>query len=148
MLLPVSDDVQTIGSNEKIKCEICDKMIKFANMRVHIAVHFIKEEIEKDEHLCGYCGQIGCSIAIIKTSGNGVRATFGPKSDCLFFREFSLKPAEGSKICTNRPINCEICNGCFWSYNLEMHYNNKHKDQAFISKITVEEVRPLSNKRN
>jgi hypothetical protein len=147
MLLPLSDDVQAIGPNEKIKCEICDKMVKFANMRVHIAVHFAKEEIEKDEHLCGYCGQIGCSIAIVKTSGNGVRATFGPQSDCLLFREFSLKPAEGSKICTNRPINCEICNAVFWSYNLEQHYFNKHKDQAFISKITTEEIRVLSNKR-
>ena len=110
-------------------------------------MHFTKEEIEPNEHLCGYCGEIGCSIAIVKTSGNGIRATFGPRSDCSLFREFSLKPAEDSKVCTNRPVKCEVCNDDFWSYNLEKHYSNKHKDQTFVSKITSAEIRVLPSKR-
>ena len=52
-------------------------------MRVHIAVNFTKGEIDHDEHLYGFCGSIGCSIKIVKTSGNGVRKTFDPKSDAF-----------------------------------------------------------------
>ena len=114
--MPAHVDVQTIGPRGKITCDHCEKNVVFVNMRVHIAVHFTKGEIDHDEHLCGFCGSIGCSIGIVKTPGNGVRKTFGPKSDCTLFRAFSLKPAADSKICTNRPVNCEICNQVFWSY--------------------------------
>ena len=61
-----------------------------------------------------------------------------------FFFTLSLKPASKGSIrspCTNRPIICEICNECIWSYNINYHYQNKNNlnDVPIELKITEEE---------
>ena len=49
---------------------------------VHVAKHYAKREIKQDQHLCVFCGKIGCSIGLELTSGKGRNANYGPKSDC------------------------------------------------------------------
>ena len=49
---------------------------------VHVAKHYAKGEIKQDQHLCDFCGKIGCSIGLELTSGKGRNANYGPKSDC------------------------------------------------------------------
>jgi hypothetical protein len=84
------------------------------------------------EHRCGFCG-IECNkrIELCKTSGAGLYATEGiaESSICDNGKWFTLKPAK--KIskrtpCTNRPVNCKVCLGVFWSYNILIHYSNQH----------------------
>ena len=43
----------------------------------------LKDEIKQDQHLCGFCGEIGCSIGLELTfcSSKGRNANHGPKSD-------------------------------------------------------------------
>ena len=118
---------QLVSDNDKIMCKFCEKYVLLQRLRCHIAKHIIKKEIKKHAHLCGFCGSIGCSLELIVTSGKGKQKNYGPKSDCKYFRSFSLKCAEKtSGSCTNRPIHCPICNNLYWSYNLESHYESCH----------------------
>ncbi len=87
-------------------------------MREHIASHIIVfKDISATQNTCGFCGNVGCTLSLEKTSGFGVNSTFGPKSDCKLFYSFSL--ASAIKIstyacCTNRPIKCELCNSVYY----------------------------------
>ena len=62
---------------------------------VHVAKHYAKGEIKQDQHLCVFCGKIGCSIGLELTSGKGRNANYNPKSDCKLlinnFWEFFIK---------------------------------------------------------
>ena len=106
-------------------------------MTILIAKHIVNKESFGDnwvdlEHRCGFCG-VECNkrIELCKTSGAGVYATEGiaESSICDNGKWFTLKPAK--KIskrtpCTNRPVNCKVCLGVFWSYNILIHYSNQH----------------------
>ena len=63
-----------------LKTRMKDKKTKTKN--VNVAKHFAKREIKQDQHLCVFCGKIGCSIGLELTSGKGRNANYGPKSDC------------------------------------------------------------------
>ena len=60
-----------VCEGEKVKClvENCKRQLKLNRMRLHIGKHILKEELEEDHHLCGYCGKVGCSLRIYNRSG-------------------------------------------------------------------------------
>ena len=75
-----------------------------------------------------------------------------PKSNCSYFFTFNLKPTSNGSIrspCTNRPIVCEICNECIWSYNINYHYQSKHNlnDVPNELKITEDEKKRVLSGR-
>ena len=51
---------------------------------------------------------------------------YGPSSNCSHFIKFNIGSCLKSK-CTNRPVVCNECKCCYWSYNLLTHYNEAHK---------------------
>jgi hypothetical protein len=136
-----------ISNDSKTKCRICSKQVKLALMRSHIGKHIIDGTVKRHEHLCGFCGIVGCKISIVKTSGYGTSANYGPDSDCKYKIRFSLGAvAKGSKSapCTNRPVKCAICQNIYWSYNLEQHFENSHPGSDF-EKISDAEKYALLN---
>jgi len=72
---------------------------------------------------------IGCSIQI-STKGRVNSKQVIAKSSCPNFsvKNLSIHIAKKTKFspCTNHPVRCEICNKCFWSYNMETHYKAEH----------------------
>jgi hypothetical protein len=98
-------------------------------MRQHVGLHILKGDIALNLNTCGFCGQLGCKIRLVVTSGKGKNATWGPFSDCKYFKSFALKSSTNlskNTPCSNRPVNCSICNETYWSYNISIHYNEKH----------------------
>ena len=94
------------------------------------------------QNYVGFCGQMGCHIAIIVSSGTGVKANNGPESkDCPYFYKFSLGSAgKSSKYspCTNRPVACTLCNeSAIWSYNMKYHYETVHKNSTLPSEFII-----------
>ena len=49
---------------------------------VHVAKLYAKGEIKQDQHLCVFCGKIGCRISLVLTFGKCRNVNYGPKSDC------------------------------------------------------------------
>lgn len=116
----------------EIPCKICYIDESLNKMRDHVAGHLIRNEIESNPNTCGYCGQSDCEISIKITSGKGKNATYGPASDCEYFRKFNLKssirPTKSSPS-TNRPIECHLCKKIFWSYNMKSHFSRDHSNE-------------------
>lgn len=133
-----------------VTCDFCSKEIVHSKMREHIASHIIVfKDISATQNTCGFCGNVGCTLSLEKTSGFGVNSTFGPKSDCKLFYSFSL--ASAIKIstyacCTNRPIKCELCNSVYWSYNMQKHYESKHNQCEIPEFISIDEIKNLKKK--
>ena len=91
---------------------------------------------------CGYCGENGCNISLIVTSGYGKNAIYGPKSDCRYFTDISKRTDNKlvkSYPCSNRPVICEQCDTCYWSYNLVEHYRKSHPCLECPEQIPPEE---------
>jgi len=66
---PLSSQVQT--QSDLIECLVpnCFIKCKKERMRQHIGQHLINNQIDDDSKTCGFCGKIGCSIALEVTSG-------------------------------------------------------------------------------
>jgi hypothetical protein len=139
--------------NEKIKCKVlgckCKKLIRLVQMRLHVGWH-IMHGLTADPHRCGYCGLIGCNVSLVKTSGFGEKANYGPESDCEYHYKFNFakksSTEEAKKIpvsypCLNRPVKCEHCEHIYWSYNMEAHHSKAHRGIDFEQLVTEEEVR-------
>ena len=49
----------------------------------------------------------------LNTSGFGINATYGPKSDCKLFYKFNMNKksdkVDASYPCINRPVTCDHC---------------------------------------
>jgi hypothetical protein len=136
-------------SSEKVECKTCMKYVLRKRIRNHIGRHLVLKEIDPNPKNCGLCGMIGCSIDIVIT-GRGKAAVGVPNSDCKYFDKFSIncaKKSTGLSPCTNRPINCEACNNCFWSYNIEAHYKVDHLSLEVPSSLipSKEEIKKLKN---
>ena len=73
----------------------CNYKFSLVKMRNHIGKHILNKSIPPNVHMCGFCGSVGCSISIKVTSGFGLNDTYGPESDCKFYKRFSLKKKKG-----------------------------------------------------
>ena len=117
-------------------------------MRNHIGKHILQQKIESDPHLCGFCGNIGCSINLESSSGFGKNKTIAVKSDCPYFYKFSenrsLKLRKANP-CLNRPIQCEHCHEVVWSYNMNEHFKISHKGFECPALISEEEKKLVLN---
>ena len=127
------------GKNDEAPCRLCNELCALSRMRDHVAKHILVNEVEPDSNRCGFCGLVGCSIAIVVTSGKGKNTTYGPASSCAYFRKFNLKSSTKptrSSPSTNRPIECHLCKEVYWSYNVKRHFGEKHADQQPPELIT------------
>ena len=139
---------QLTTESSKLICRMrdCRKRYTLIRMRNHVGKHILNKKVTPNVHQCGFCGEIGCSIAIRVTSGYGVNKTYGPDSDCKYSIRFSLKIRDkivDSYPCTNRPVKCDHCSQIFWSYNLELHYSKSHPGIFCPSMISDEERRKV-----
>ena len=123
---------ETAPQDGKWTCKICLKYVSPNRMRCHVGKHILRKEVQPNSHLGGFCGLVGSPVSMVITSGKGKNATFGPKSVCSYFYQFSLKPASVSKPsapCTNRPVECNSCINSkfhFWSHNIASHYSESN----------------------
>ena len=123
-------DLNTFNvSSEKVRCSTCDVYILKSRMIGHVGKHLALNEIAPHLNNCGTCGLIGCSIEVF-TKGRGNSKHDSAKSSCSNFpKNLSIhiaKKASKYSPCTNHPVRCEVCNKCFWSYNMETHYKAEH----------------------
>jgi hypothetical protein len=96
-------------------------------------------------NLCGFCGRIGCNIALKATSGKGKQTTYGPDSSCIYEASFSLGCSSSTHSpSTNRPIECPHCKLVLWSYNLQCHYSEKHQT-SIAPDIDAQEIIRIQN---
>jgi hypothetical protein len=118
------------------------KKICLKNMRNHIGYHIIHRECSPNPHRCGYCGEIGCQISSVITSGSCKWVVYGPKSDYNYFTEISKRLDiwfVKSYPCSNRPVLCQQCQSYYWSYNLDVHYKQVHVGIQCPEQISQEE---------
>ena len=124
-------------------------------MRLHIGQHLINNNIDQNTRNCGFCGNVGCSIAIVHTTGRGSNKTMGPSAPgCKYFYKFSLASAakvNDSSPCTNRPVECDLFKLVFWSYNMRSHYDEVHSSNELparflLSNDEIVKVKALSFK--
>ena len=79
----ISSLAENVGENEasntvRDKCRICSTLVHHKQMRRHVGVHILKENIK---NLCGFCGVRGFSINLVVASGRGKTATMAARSD-------------------------------------------------------------------
>jgi hypothetical protein len=95
-------------------------------MRSHVAVHILKGET--NGQVCGSCGILHSgNVQKILTKAKAFKAIV----DCPYFKSFnygSVENVSNSNQSSNRPENCSICKSCLWSYNMLLHYQEKHVD--------------------
>ena len=63
--------------------------------------------------------------------------------DCLYFCNFSLKPASKSSTrspCINRPINCPNFSKIIWSYNAINHYKEDYPVNEIPSILLIDDI--------
>jgi hypothetical protein len=130
-----------LAMNDAVTCKICHELCKLSKMRDHVARHILMNEVLPDAIRCGFCGQVekACSIEIRATSGKGKNITYGPMSNCKYYRKFNLKSSSKptrSKPSTNRPIQCHLCKSVCWSYNMKEHFGQKHPQEPPPELIT------------
>ena len=93
-------------------------------MRSHVAVHIIKGETTGQ--VCGSSGILHSgNVEKILTKNKAFKAIV----DCPYFMSFnygSLENVSKSNPSSNRPEYCSICKSCLWSYNMLLHYQEKH----------------------
>ena len=133
-VLKLNDSTKNSGDEKHFICKLsnCNKLVDKERIIQHTGQHILNGNIIKNANVCGFCGQIGCKIDLVTTSGYGTYKTIGPHSNCLYFYPFKLGPAAKStkrSPCTNRPIKCEVCNQVYWSYNILFHYQAIHPNK-------------------
>ena len=57
------------------KCYQCNKNIPLSNMRAHIAVHILRQEL-LSPNTCGFCGRDTCTITLKVTSRKGTKRIY------------------------------------------------------------------------
>ena len=57
------------------KCYQCNKSIPLSNMRTHIAVHILRQEL-RSPNTCGFCGRDTCTITLKATSRKGTKRIY------------------------------------------------------------------------
>jgi len=73
-------------------CRFCSLKLEKSRLRHHIAKHImILKDIQHTSTTCGFCGNNGCPISLVKTSGKGINANYGPKIDKYIFYLALLK---------------------------------------------------------
>ena len=149
-----SEEKESVDFNyKKVPCQVanCNSNITLVKMRMHIGTHILKNDVISHPHRCGFCGGIGCSLQLITTSGFGVNATVGPKSDCKYFYKFNMNKKSSKVVasypCSNRPVHCDMCKGIYWAYNLESHYYKNHIGVKYTSLISEEESKLVRNRK-
>ena len=134
----------------KLNCKLCAKKFVRKMMRNHIGFHIVHNDCSPDPHRCGYCGEIGCNIDLVVTSGYGRNVKYGPRSDCEYYTDIS-KRADNKFVksypCSNRPVKCEQCETVYWSYNLTAHYSKTHPNIECPTQISSEESGYILNKK-
>ena len=95
-------------------------------------------------------GYLAPIIGLEITSGYGNKTVYGPESDCSYYTDIS-KRAENKFVksypCSNRPVICEQCQDCYWSYNLTEHYKIKHAGIMCPNQIPEEERKHMLSKK-
>ena len=69
----VNDSVDLNYDSFKVQCKLSSKKYVKKNMRNHIGYHIIHGYCSPNSHRYGYCGEIGCQISLVITSGCGKR---------------------------------------------------------------------------
>jgi hypothetical protein len=146
-----TDSINFFCDSSKLKCKLCPKKFVKKKMRNHIGLHILHGDCGQHPHRCGYCGEVGCTIGLEITSGYGNKTVYGPKSDCSYYTDIS-KRAENKFVksypCSNRPVICEQCQDCYWSYNLTEHYKIKHAGIMCPNQIPEEERKHMLSKKS
>ena len=73
----LKDSVDLACDSFKVQCKLCPKKYVKKKMRNHIGYHIIHGDCSPNSHRCGYCGEIGCQISLVVTSGCGKRVVYG-----------------------------------------------------------------------
>jgi hypothetical protein len=81
-----------------------------------------------NQHTFGLCGLIGCSTSLVNSLCKGSNI----KKPTSYDRKSAQKSNQYSP-CTNCPVKCDVCDGIYWSYNLECHFNENHKLYVKVS---------------
>ena len=123
--LKFRDSMKNAINDAKLRCKICNEIQR---MRLYIGKHIMSGRLKHHANLCGHCGIIGCTSELKQGYIKGI---LKPKSNCMFYYEFNLKSVSKKTVsdkspCSNRPVLCNNCNSCYWSYNLEKHYEFAH----------------------
>ena len=84
-LFNISVKYDGVKSTDYVVCHICSKQIRIGRMKQHIGYHISRKDVLENEKLCGFCGHIGCSLRIIRSSGRGKNSNFSAQSDCKLF---------------------------------------------------------------
>ncbi len=139
----------TSNENSKIKCHFCSESLKLERMRQHIGKHIINKELPINQHTCGLCGLVGCSITLVSSLCKGSHIMKPTSYDCKYFVNFNIKSAQKSNQyspCTNCPVKCDVCDGIYWSYNMECHFNENHNVFLLSDKYLVSEKEQIDVK--
>ena len=121
-----------------IPCKICGAKVKLENMRCHVGIHILKEELTDR---CGFCGLVGCHSSLKKTSRQGNKIYYKTTSNCPYFFNWGRAPKKCTQRnkCTNHLIRCVICGADIWKYNLPAHYELLHIDTELSAELCIEE---------
>ena len=94
--------------------------------KVGESVHILKGDTQGQ--VCGCCGILHSgSVQKITTRNKASKAIV----DCPYFKSFnyqSVLKLTKSNPSSNRPEFCSVCNSCLWSYNMLLHFQEKHHD--------------------
>ena len=137
--LKFRNSIKDMLVDAKLKCRICNEIHSRELMRNHVGKHILNNRVSVNQNTCGFCGLVGCSIELVQSSKKSI---FKAKSNCIYYYEFNLKSVSKKTLskrspCSNRPTICKNCDDqCYWSYNLQAHYQTVH---PFIDVNTAEQ---------
>lgn len=109
-----------------MKCTVCEKQIKLADMRAHIGAHIHAGHVETD--VCGFRGGpcAGPCVPQLSATGQAVKG-------CPLYKRYNAGTCvEDRAGCNNHIIKCDVagCTDRIWSYNRVAHQAKKHGAEA------------------
>jgi hypothetical protein len=137
---------QTPGQSVvKKKCYKCKKMLPWSDMRMHIGVHILKNDIIGN-NICGFCGRVDtCEVTMKASSKKGPKKIYTiEESDCHYTYTYgrSKKFNKKTNPCTNRVERCPIesCLSNVWNYNFLEHLEDKHVGVECPEELKISEA--------
>jgi hypothetical protein len=130
--------------DEKVKCNVCSKLITKKLMRGHVGAHILLKGLDFTLDSCGFCGTGSCRTNLSISSGYGVNKTYRAVSKCTYFTKFNLKSiskTSKNSPCTNRPVKCDVseCTEIIWSYAMKLHFEKMHPLVEFPTDFVISE---------
>ena len=85
------DNNVELNKDSRVKCYICDAIVKLKDMRKHVGKHVLSNTLQHTLSTCGYCGRSSCESHLKQTSRKKGQVYYRTETNCRYRFEIFKK---------------------------------------------------------